>query len=98
MSESDRKTGRQEDRQFRYLPPLCHLIKPLSDLNSTYPTYLLTYLLIVISLYDCRAINVNKLTSAGCMFKFWVADWFAQLNNKMGGDLAKIKSTRTCNA
>ena len=39
-----------------------------------------------------RAINVNKLTSAGCIFKFWVADWFAQLNNKMGGDLAKIKT------
>ena len=39
-----------------------------------------------------RAINVNKLTSAGCVFKFWVADWFAQLNNKMDGDLAKIKS------
>ena len=38
-----------------------------------------------------RAINVNKLTSTGCLFKFWVADWFAQLNNKMGGDLAKIK-------
>ena len=38
-----------------------------------------------------RAINVNKLTSCGCLFKFWVADWFAQLNNKMGGDLAKIQ-------
>eukprot|EP01038_Epipyxis_sp_PR26KG_P006800 gene6800-9315_t len=38
-----------------------------------------------------RAINVNKLTSAGCVFKFWVADWFAQLNNKMGGDLKRIK-------
>jgi tyrosyl-tRNA synthetase len=38
-----------------------------------------------------RAINVNKLTSTGCLFKFWVADWFAQLNNKMGGDLKKIK-------
>ena len=38
-----------------------------------------------------RAINVNKLTSTGCLFKFWVADWFAQLNDKMGGDLAKIK-------
>ena len=32
-----------------------------------------------------RAINVNKLTAAGCVFKFWVADWFAQLNNKMVG-------------
>ena len=39
-----------------------------------------------------RAINVNKLTSCGCLFKFWVADWFAQLNNKMGGDLNKIQT------
>jgi tyrosyl-tRNA synthetase len=39
-----------------------------------------------------RAINVNKLTACGCVFKFWVADWFAQLNNKMGGDLNKIKT------
>jgi tyrosyl-tRNA synthetase len=38
-----------------------------------------------------RAINVNKLTSTGCVFKFWVADWFAQLNNKMDGDLKKIR-------
>ncbi|CAM9355852.1 unnamed protein product [Chrysoparadoxa australica] len=38
-----------------------------------------------------RAINVNKLTRSGCIFKFWVADWFAQLNNKMGGDLHKIQ-------
>lgn len=38
-----------------------------------------------------RAINVNKLTRSGCRFKFWVADWFALLNNKMGGDLKKIQ-------
>ena len=38
-----------------------------------------------------KALNVNKLTKSGVTFKFWVADWFAQLNNKMGGDLAKIK-------
>ena len=38
-----------------------------------------------------RAINVNKLTSTGIKFKFWVADWFGLLNNKMGGDLEKIK-------
>ncbi|MCQ2817868.1 MAG: tyrosine--tRNA ligase [archaeon] len=38
-----------------------------------------------------RAINVNRLTKAGCVFIFWVADWFAQMNNKMGGDLEKIK-------
>lgn len=23
---------------------------------------------------------------------FWIADWFAQLNNKMGGDLKKIQT------
>uniref|UniRef100_A0A7S0WP34 tyrosine--tRNA ligase n=1 Tax=Chlamydomonas leiostraca TaxID=1034604 RepID=A0A7S0WP34_9CHLO len=39
-----------------------------------------------------KCINVNKLTKAGCNFKFWVADWFAQLNNKMGGDLKKIQT------
>jgi len=38
-----------------------------------------------------KAINVNKLTSVGCDFVFWVADWFALLNNKMGGDLDKIQ-------
>jgi tyrosyl-tRNA synthetase len=39
-----------------------------------------------------KVINVNKMTKAGCIFKFWVADWFAQLNNKMGGDLSKIQT------
>ncbi|TFJ83657.1 hypothetical protein NSK_004761 [Nannochloropsis salina CCMP1776] len=39
-----------------------------------------------------RAINANKLTQCGCVFKFWVADWFALLNNKMGGDLKKIQT------
>ncbi|OVA15217.1 Aminoacyl-tRNA synthetase [Macleaya cordata] len=39
-----------------------------------------------------KAINVNKLTDAGCIVKMWVADWFAQLNNKMGGDLKKIQT------
>jgi len=38
-----------------------------------------------------RAINVNKLTKAGIKFKFLVADWFALMNNKMGGDLDKIR-------
>jgi len=38
-----------------------------------------------------RAITVNKLTSAGIHFKFWIADWFAMLNNKVGGDLGKIR-------
>lgn len=38
-----------------------------------------------------RCINVNRLTKAGCIFKFWVADWFALMNNKMGGDINKIR-------
>ncbi|MBI4392988.1 MAG: tyrosine--tRNA ligase [Euryarchaeota archaeon] len=40
-----------------------------------------------------RAINVNKMTRAGCKFKMFVADWHAWANNKMGGDLEKIKTT-----
>lgn len=39
-----------------------------------------------------RAINTNRLTKAGFTFVFWIADWFAQMNNKMGGDLDKIKN------
>ncbi len=39
-----------------------------------------------------RAINVNKLIKAGVRFKFWVADWFALMNNKMDGDLDKIRT------
>ncbi len=38
-----------------------------------------------------RAINVNKMTKAGCKFKFLVADWHAWANNKMEGDLEKIQ-------
>lgn len=38
-----------------------------------------------------RAINVNKLTKAGIKFKMLVADWHAMTNDKMGGDLEKLK-------
>ncbi len=38
-----------------------------------------------------RAITVNKLTSLGIHFKFWIADWFALLNHKMDGDMEKIR-------
>jgi len=40
-----------------------------------------------------KAMNVNKCTSEGTnsTFIFWVADWFALMNDKMGGDLTKIK-------
>jgi tyrosyl-tRNA synthetase len=39
-----------------------------------------------------RAITVNKLTSLGVRFKFYVADWFAMLNNKYNGDMKKIRT------
>lgn len=39
-----------------------------------------------------RAININKMTKAGCKFKMLVADWHGWANNKMGGDLEKIQT------
>lgn len=41
-----------------------------------------------------KAMNVNKCTASGSngTFVFWVADWFALMNDKMGGDLEKIKT------
>ena len=39
-----------------------------------------------------RAHNVNKFTSSGVKFKFWVADWFALMNLKLGGNLKKIQN------
>jgi tyrosyl-tRNA synthetase len=38
-----------------------------------------------------RAHNVNKFIKSGVKFKFWVADWFALMNLKMGGSLEKIQ-------
>jgi tyrosyl-tRNA synthetase len=39
-----------------------------------------------------RAININKMTSAGCRFKMLVADWHGWANNKMGGSLENIQT------
>ncbi len=38
-----------------------------------------------------KAHNVNQLTRCGCKFKFWIADYFTLLNNKMDGDMEKIR-------
>ncbi len=38
-----------------------------------------------------RAININKMTKAGCKFKILVADWHAWANNKMDGNLENIQ-------
>lgn len=38
-----------------------------------------------------RAINLEDMLEAGVRFKLLLADWHAWLNNKMGGDLEKIK-------
>lgn len=40
-----------------------------------------------------RAININKMLKAGVKFKVLVAEWFAFMNNKMGGDMEKIRKT-----
>lgn len=40
-----------------------------------------------------RTININKMIAAGVHFKMLVADWFAMMNNKLGGDLEKIRTT-----
>lgn len=40
-----------------------------------------------------RTINVNKMIKAGVKFKMLVADWFAWMNDKLGGDLNKIRVT-----
>ncbi len=39
-----------------------------------------------------RAININKMTKAGCKFIMLVADWHSWANNKMGGNLEKIQT------
>ena len=39
-----------------------------------------------------KVLNVNRVVEAGGIFIFWVADWFAMLNDKMMGDLDKIKT------
>lgn len=38
-----------------------------------------------------RAINLKKMIEAGVRFKLLLADWFAWINDKMGGDLEKIR-------
>ncbi|MBI4149670.1 tyrosine--tRNA ligase [Candidatus Woesearchaeota archaeon] len=37
-----------------------------------------------------RAINISKMIKAGVQFKVLVADWFAWMNNKLGGELGRI--------
>ena len=39
-----------------------------------------------------KARLVNNLTKAGFTYIFWVADWFAFLNHKMGGNLEAIQT------
>ena len=38
-----------------------------------------------------RAINLEKMQKAGVKFKIWLADYFAFINNKLGGDLKRIQ-------
>lgn len=38
-----------------------------------------------------RPLNLWAMQKAGVRFKLYLADWFAWINNKMGGDLEKIR-------
>lgn len=38
-----------------------------------------------------RAINLEDLLKAGIHFKLWIADYFAWINHKLGGNLEKIR-------
>lgn len=38
-----------------------------------------------------RAENIKLMQKAGIKFKLWLADYFAFINNKLGGDLNRIK-------
>ncbi len=38
-----------------------------------------------------RPLLLKDLQKSGIKFKLWLADWFAWINNKMGGDLEKIR-------
>jgi tyrosyl-tRNA synthetase len=38
-----------------------------------------------------RPILVDDMLKAGIRMKLWIADWFAWVNNKMGGDLERIQ-------
>jgi tyrosyl-tRNA synthetase len=39
-----------------------------------------------------RAHNTNKFIDSGVKFKFWVADWFALMNLKLGGNMSRIQT------
>lgn len=38
-----------------------------------------------------KAININRMIKCGAHCVFYVADWFALLNNKCGGNLEYIR-------
>lgn len=39
----------------------------------------------------CKAHKVNELKKMGIRSVMWIADWFAMLNDKLGGDMRNIK-------
>ena len=65
---------------FRFLlrPIIIHVFFFVSDVIGTYSKILEAQ--IILELNDCQA---------GGQFIFWVADWFALMNDKMGGDWEK---------
>jgi tyrosyl-tRNA synthetase len=39
-----------------------------------------------------KTMYVNNMVKAGCTVKILIADWFAQMDNKIGSDLNKIRT------
>ncbi|KAF7106462.1 hypothetical protein CFC21_107190 [Triticum aestivum] len=37
-------------------------------------------------------LNVNKMVKAGCRVKILIADWFAHIHNRFGGDMSDIRT------
>ena len=53
------------------------------------------HLILEVGVVGPKSSKVNKCTEAGGIFKFYVADWFALMNDKMGGDMKKNQGQGT---
>ncbi|CAL5410879.1 unnamed protein product [Camellia sinensis] len=60
-------------------------VSPKSPKNPQIPETLRFNFSTSFLIMGCCEDSVNERTSAGCKVKIWIADWFAQLNNKIGG-------------
>lgn len=76
----------EEIQNYEGLEPLLRSGKPIVAYDGMEPSGR-----IHIAQAIMRIKNILKLTKYNVKFKIWIADWFAQLNHKLGGDMKKIK-------